>query len=46
MMYGCYFYNFELTRYFDTKAEAEEYGQRSGFQYTVVEIYENEQEAP
>jgi hypothetical protein len=42
MKYGCYLYNFDLTYWFDTKAQAEEYGLRSGFQYTVVEIYEDE----
>jgi len=42
MKYGCYLYNFDLTYWFDTKAQAEEYGQKSGFQYTVVEICEDE----
>ena len=42
MRYGCYLYNFDLTYWFDTKAQAEEYGLRSGFQYTVVEICEDE----
>ena len=42
MRYGCYLYNFDLTYWFDTKAQAEEYGLRSGFQYVVVEICEDE----
>ena len=36
-MYGCYLYNFDLTYWFDTEAEAREYGKRSGFQFVVVE---------
>jgi len=40
MRYLCYFYNFDYYREFDTRAAAEEYGQRSGFQYTVVVLDE------
>ena len=36
-MYGCYFYNFDITYWFDTEAEAESYGKKAGFQYTVIE---------
>jgi len=37
MIYGTYFYNMDLTHWFDTREEAEEYGKNSGFQYIVVE---------
>ncbi len=36
-IYGCYFYNMDLTHWFDTEAEAKAYGERSGFQFIVVE---------
>lgn len=37
MMYGCYFYNMDLTHWFDTETECKEYGDRAGFQYIVIE---------
>ena len=36
-MYGCYFYNMDLTHWFDTETECKEYGDRAGFQYIVIE---------
>lgn len=36
-MYGCYFYNMDLTHWFDTETEAKEYGDRAGFQYIIIE---------
>lgn len=44
MIYGCYFYNVGYTKHFDTRAAAEEYGLKSGFQYTIIEILEAEAE--
>ena len=35
-MYGCYFYNLDITYWFDTEDEAESYGKKAGFQYTVI----------
>lgn len=37
MIYGTYFYNMDLTHWFSTRDEAEEYGRKSGFQWTLVE---------
>ena len=36
-IYGCYFYNMDLTHWFDTEEQAKAYGEKSGFQYTIVE---------
>ncbi len=41
-MYGCYFYNFDITHWFDTLEQAKEYGEKAGFQYSVIKkITEN-----
>ena len=40
IMYGCYFYNMDLTHWFDTEAEAREYGEKAGFQYIVISRHE------
>jgi len=44
MIYGCYFYNMDYTKHFDTRAAAEECGLKSGFQYTIIELLEAEAE--
>jgi hypothetical protein len=36
MIYGCYFYNMCHTHWFDSEEEAKAYGEKSGFQYTIV----------
>lgn len=35
MYYGCRFVNFGLIHWFDTQAEAEAYGNRSGFEWVL-----------
>lgn len=40
MRYLCYFYNIGFSREFDTRAAAEEYGLKAGFEYTVVVLNE------
>lgn len=35
MLYGCRFINFGNIHWFNTQAEAEEYGRKSGFQWAL-----------
>jgi len=37
MMFACVFYNFGYRVHFDTYEEAKAHGDKSGFQYTILE---------
>ena len=36
-VYGCRFYNFDYTVWFETEKEAVDHGYRTGFEFEVVE---------
>lgn len=35
-MYGCYFINFDYTKWFETKEEAKNHGKNSTFQFKII----------
>lgn len=36
-MYGCYFLNFDYTKWFDTLDDALEHGKSTSFQFKIIE---------